>query len=180
MKHLNHWVTQLTAQESLALPDLQEENSPADSLDTLNCPTQELPGLGSDDDGNNGGPEVPPPTPPPAPFANVQRMSSQTSMTSFVKTRTGMTKGPTRFCCVTDCCKHGYDPSVAYHPKKPTIVNSLEDMMSWSHDFHDILSEALPWGALQYLHEEMRTATYSTAFSGIDTPGSVSWLKQIK
>ena len=47
--------------------------------------------------------------------------------------------------------------------------------MSWGHDYHDVLEKALPSGALKLLAERLSGSSYSTAFSGVDCPGSVAW-----
>ena len=52
-------------------------------------------------------------------------------------------------------------------------VHTLEDMMSWSHDYNDMFQELLPTGAMQLLYKRLDEGSYSTAFSGVDSPGTV-------
>jgi len=149
-----------------------QDASSTESTDSLNAPTLELPGL----DGEQPVPAMADAVPPSSssPLGWHSKKAGQTTMTQYGKVRKGMTSGPTKFCCMCECFKGGVEPAVAFHPNSPQVVHNLDDMMSWAHDFHDTLAEALPFGALQLLHDHLRTGTYSTAFSGIDTPGSVA------
>lgn len=55
-------------------------------------------------------------------------------------------------------------------------VDSLESMLSWPAQFNAALHEAVPGGILSFLKEQLEDCTYSTCFSGVDAPGSVSVL----
>ena len=99
--------------------------------------------------------------------------SRQSGLTSFFGYSKGMTEKDMRFCCATKCHEKAFAPPTTYPPKPK--VESLADMMSWAHDFHDAVQRALPEGALNLLAERLSSGSYSTAFSGIDCPGSVTW-----
>ena len=99
--------------------------------------------------------------------------SRQSGLTSFFNYSKGMTEKDMRFCCATQCHENAFAPPTTYPPKPK--VESLADMMGWAHDFHDAVQRALPNGALNLLAERLSGGSYSTAFSGIDCPGSVAW-----
>ena len=52
-------------------------------------------------------------------------------------------------------------------------VYSLSDVMAWPNDFLTVIGTHFPRGAVEYLHTRLKCGTYSTAFSGVDAPGSV-------
>ena len=114
-------------------------------------------------------------TAPVADLASLDSASSsrQVDLASFFPYSKGMSEQQMRFCCAAKCHDKGFSPPQQYPPKPQ--VKSLEDMMSWSHDYHDVLEKALPNGALKLLAERLSGSSYSTAFSGVDCPGSVAW-----
>lgn len=119
----------------------------------------------------------------PAPAAATTGDSTTTTTSSgqqtilkeyFRSNGVGMTKKDGRVCCKTTCSNKGYDaPSTPQFPPKP-IVRSAEDMMAWADDNMTTLEQVLPHGALQLLADRMEKGTYSTAFSGVDCPGTVA------
>ena len=73
----------------------------------------------------------------------------------------------------------GLPPGVQWWPLPPESewpaspkVTSLEDMMSWAADDMNTIESLLPAGAVQYIAAKLSSSTYSTSFSGIDSPGS--------
>lgn len=106
---------------------------------------------------------------------NTQTELQQGTMDQFFQYRQGLTHGPMRFCCAAECHKQGMNP-----PKHPVLekpkVNDLNDMLSWATDNHDTIEKLMPSGALQLVAKHLRDRSYSTAFSGIDCPGTVSLL----
>lgn len=99
--------------------------------------------------------------------------SRQADLASFFPYSKGMSEQQMRFCCAAKCHDKVFSPPQQYPPKPQ--VQSLEDMMSWGHDYHDVLEKALPSGALKLLAQRLSGSSYSTAFSGVDCPGSVAW-----
>lgn len=99
----------------------------------------------------------------------------QGRMDQYFAYRQGLTEGPMRFCCACECHKHGMNPPKPPFPAKPQ-VNDLNDMLSWATDNHDTIEKLMPSGALQLVAKHLRDRSYSTAFSGIDCPGTVPLL----
>ena len=60
-------------------------------------------------------------------------------------------------------------------PRPP--VSTLDDMIDWSRQYTHCLHEALPTGAMAILSHRLSQGSYSTAYSGIDAPGSAFWLQ---
>lgn len=114
---------------------------------------------------------IPSPEPSPSPTSSKR----QAHLKSFFPYGgCGMTKQDSRFCCASKCRHGGYDaPSADMFPPQPKI-HTVQDVMSWAHDYNDTIEKVLPEGALQYLADRLCTSTYSTAFSGIDCPGSAT------
>lgn len=55
-------------------------------------------------------------------------------------------------------------------------VDSLESMLGWPAQYDAALHQSVPGGILSFLKEQLEDCTYSTCFSGVDAPGSVSVL----
>ena len=133
-------------------------------------------------------PEVAAKVEPPPPSSQVRgarrrvpTAHGQSRITNFMPHQSaGMTRGSMKFCCANSCIFAGYNPPD--HPPSHSLereVSSLEDMMSWPHDYNDIVQRVLSPKAIDLLQERLAgdNYSYSTAFSGIDTPGSVTSLK---
>ena len=115
--------------------------------------------------------KVPKPEPSPSPKSSKRQAHLNTF---FHYGGCGMTKQDSRFCCASKCRHRGYDaPCEGQFPPQPKL-HTIEDVMSWAHDYNDTIEKVLPEGALQYLADRLCTSTYSTAFSGIDCPGSAT------
>ena len=106
---------------------------------------------------------------------NNQTDLQQGRMDQYFEYRQGLAEGPMRFCCAAECHKQGMNPPRPPFPEKP-VVNDLNDMLSWATDNHDTIEKLMPSGALQLVAKHLRDRSYSTAFSGIDCPGTVPLL----
>lgn len=67
----------------------------------------------------------------------------------------------------------GFTPP-SQHAVGTMHVTSLDSMMDWANQYTQSLAAALPRGAMTCLRSRLSTGSYSTAFSGVDAPGSVA------
>lgn len=106
-----------------------------------------------------------------------QSQTSQSSLFNFFSYSQGMTQKNSRFCCAAPggCHTKGFNVPTLPPPQDRKRVRSLENMMAWAADNHDTIQEVMPEGALHLLGEKLRSSSYSTAFSGVDCPGTVPW-----
>ena len=109
-----------------------------------------------------------------------QSHTSQSSLFSFFEYSKGMTSKDSRFCCAAPggCFTKGFKVPTLPPPQERKRVRSLQDMMAWAADNHDTIQEVMPEGALRLLGEKLQSSSYSTAFSGVDCPGTVPWLRR--
>ena len=66
---------------------------------------------------------------------------------------------------------HAYSPP---RRMKAGVVSDLDSMMGWATHFNRGLQDSLDSKVLEFLHAKMEATTYSTCFSGVDAPGSVT------
>eukprot|EP00959_Pyramimonas_sp_CCMP1952_P059624 1245291-Pyramimonas_sp.AAC.1 len=57
---------------------------------------------------------------------------------------------------------------------RPHVVRSLDDLMSWAHDALSSLARACGRRILLDIHKAFADTTYTTAFSGVDAPGTAA------
>lgn len=68
----------------------------------------------------------------------------------------------------TESSHHPQQSTSAAQPSNPRVVKSLEDMFSWASDAVD----KLPLTTVMRIASRLETVSFSTAFSGIDSPGT--------
>lgn len=54
----------------------------------------------------------------------------------------------------------------------PPVVRSLDELMDYPQDIINTAQASLPEGVVEYLRSMISSTTYTTAFSGIDAPGT--------
>ncbi len=144
-----------------------------ESHGTLSAETLSLPGRGDDNDDRF---KCPPAfgsenmaATPRAPTAGFCAESSrQVGLQEFFKPK-GV--GPDSHVPEGHELDHAYSPP---RKMKTGVVTGLDSMLGWATQFNGGLQESLDSKVLDFLRAKMEATTYSTCFSGVDAPGSVT------
>ena len=128
----------------------------------------------------------------PPPEANTPRRPGLSLRQFFRPLPVGVRSGA---CCREDCLTsnmhfnndlsgraapdHVYAGFAVPEPWPKPTVKTLDDMIDWSKQYNKNLASVLPRGALCVLMHRLSKGSYSTAYSGIDAPGSVSRIRLI-
>lgn len=121
------------------------------------------------------------PSPPPLPPSAAETPSSARNRS--LSLRTYFNSRGHHQCCPDDCLSRsseindGGETWAGYAPPYPwpqDQVTSVDEMLDWASHYTSGLQATLPQGACHILWARMSSGSYSTAFSGIDAPGSVA------
>ena len=149
---------------------------PPSSCALVAASSPESPGRDSLDKVGVDAHDAPLPPPPPPPPSNIGSHRTL-SLRDYFSPR------DQQQCCSNDCLGRastindgsetwaGYAPP---HPWPADEVRTIDEMLDWASMATNNLMRSLPEGSLHILWARMASGSYSTAYSGIDAPGSVS------
>ena len=162
--------------------DGQGDDGAASPHGTLSAETLSLPGLGDEMEcGQSEGEPTHPPPPPPASVNDSARPRprSQQSRQSGLERFFGRIPSDSNRPLNPPSSTPSHSWEECYTPPRQMdlpAVDCLDEMMNWAQCYRTALHQTLPHGALCLLRERLENGSYSTCYSGVDAPGSVTRL----